>query len=350
MRIVSFCFSFLLFAVSVHAQTGKAIFLHHSTGGAVYSEGNVEQWISTFNANHSTNYSIHEYSYPDSPWPWDNYPYDFWKLWVDKSCNNSESNIKCLDKLCEEYELIIFKHCFPGAALNYDSGNGTISSSEKTIPNYKLQYRALLQLMDQYPDNKFIIWTLAPLHRNATSPEQAQLASEFVNWVKNTYLSEDGKLHSNVKIFDFYGATAELAATPANGVQYCLKYGYEGDHNGSDSHPNTLANQTVGPIFAQEVVNFLASPSGIQQIRSSSPSFELHYNSELKSITYIIHGFPENSTFQIDMFSINGQKINSFETTEKSGIITTIPYNSVFVLSLFSGGKHISRKIACGVN
>ena len=109
--------------------------------------------------------------------------------------------------------------------------------------------------MDLYPDTKFIVWTLVPLHRNATSPEQASRANEFVNWVKNSWLKEDGSSHPNVYIFDFFGNAAEMSANPENGVQYCLKYAYEGDHNGSDSHPNKLANETIGPVFSQYIID-----------------------------------------------------------------------------------------------
>ena len=31
--------------------------------------------------------------------------------------NNSEPGIQCLDDLCASYDVIIFKHCFPGADI-----------------------------------------------------------------------------------------------------------------------------------------------------------------------------------------------------------------------------------------
>jgi hypothetical protein len=36
-----------------------------------------------------------------------------------------------------------------------------------------------------------------------------------------------------------------------------LRYAYEGSHDDSDSHPNLLANQTIGPIFCQFVVQVI---------------------------------------------------------------------------------------------
>jgi len=160
-----------------------------------------------------------------------------------------------MDKLTQSYDVIIFKHCFPGADIKSDNGSETVNSSRKSLGNYKLQYRALRDLMDSYPKTRFIVWTLAPLHRNATTPANASRASQFVDWVKNDWLKEDLKTHENIFVFDFFGLTSELNESPTNGLTNCLKYDYEGDHNGSDSHPNSLANRTVGPLFAQTIVD-----------------------------------------------------------------------------------------------
>jgi hypothetical protein len=245
-----------------YSQNDSAIFLHHSTGGGVYNEGNVEQWTDNYNSDSSTNYFITEQSYPNSPWPWENYPYDYWKLWINGDCDNNTSGIRCIDYYAARYELIIFKHCYPGAGIGEDSGDPDIASKNKTIGNYKAQYRALRNMMDNIPGTKFMIWTLAPLHRNATNADDAARAHEFVEWVKNDFLTEDSKEHKNIFIFDFYGLVAELSASPANGQQYCLKYDYEGSHDGSDSHPNSTANEYAGPIFAKAIVDALISETG----------------------------------------------------------------------------------------
>ena len=56
---------------------------------------------------------------------------------------------------------------------------------EKSLENYKAQYRDLRAMMDSYSDTKFMVWTLAPLHRLDTDAQTAQRANEFVQWVKN---------------------------------------------------------------------------------------------------------------------------------------------------------------------
>lgn len=303
------------------AQSDKAIFLHHSTGGGVFFEGDVSGQIADYNQQHGTSIEVTEFAYPNSPWGWENYPYDYWKLWVDGSCSNTQDNIQCLDKLCQNYELIIFKHCFPGAGIEVDYGNGDVTSPEKTINNYKLQYRAMLALFDQYPNNKFLVWTLAPLHRNATNSDQACRAALFVDWVKNVWLTEDGNQHPNVMIFDFFGLAAEQSLNPSQGEQYCLKYDYEGDHNGSDSHPNTLANQTIGPLFAKLITEvLLENPSGIfTQNPGNKLNIEIDHSG--KTIHYAMAS-ENDCNLDIEVFTVNGQLIYFQKEAMKSGKIS----------------------------
>jgi hypothetical protein len=245
---------FLIAEISAFSQ--KVVFLHHSTGEGVYYSGNVPQWISTYNTVNSTNYQVSERSYPNTPYDWVNYPFDYWNLWINNQCDNTNPNIECISKLAQEFDVIIFKHCWPGASILADNGSPSINSDIKTLANYQLQYRALRSLMDSYPNKKFIIWTLAPLHRLVTTTDEASRARQFVNWVKTSWLTEDAKSHSNIYIFDFFGYAAESSLTPVNGKVNCLKYNYEINHNdGNDSHPNTLANQTIGPLFAEFIVN-----------------------------------------------------------------------------------------------
>ena len=250
---------FVLLTAAVFAGTDETIlFLHHSTGGNVYSEGNVPEYIVNYNTDHGTAFTITERAYPTTPYPWNNYPYDYWNLWLNGACDSSDPDIECLDSLAENYDIIIFKHCFPGAAVLADTGTPDISSSRKSLENYKCQYRALRDLMDSaaFADTKFIVWTLAPLHRLATNSADAARAAMFVDWVKNEWLDEDGGLaYDNIFVFDFWGLVAESNPSPVNGQVNCLKYDYERSHTGSDSHPNTAANEAVGPEFAQFIID-----------------------------------------------------------------------------------------------
>jgi len=256
------------------------IFLHHSTGRNVYNIGNVEEWFGEYNTTNNTNFSINERDYPATPYPHDNYPYDYWNLWITENedgtsripvCDSENPNIECLDTLTSKYDVIIFKQCYPGAAIGADTGSPNIASSSKRIENYKLQYRALRREMDKYPYNNFIIWTLVPLHRLATNPDQALRAKEFVDWVNNDFLTEDDQDHSNIHIFDFWGIVAENQENPPNGQVNTLKYEYEGSHTGSDSHPNNLASQTAGPIFSQFIVDTILNAGTYLRLSNGLP-------------------------------------------------------------------------------
>ena len=256
-----FCVFFVLLCLTT-LQNGWAadeeiLFLCHSTGRNVYIQGDVSGWIRDHNAANGTNYHIQMRPYPTSPYPWHNYPYDYWNLWVNGECDSSDPDIECLGSMAAMYDVIIFKHCYPGSDVLADTGNPAVSSSRRSLENYKLQYRALRDLMDTFPDTIFLIWTLPPRHRLATNESNAARAAQFVDWVKNDFLTEDGQPHPNIFIFDFWGIVAEQNPSPANGKVNCIKFEYERSHTGSDSHPNSLANQTSGPLFSKRIVDVI---------------------------------------------------------------------------------------------
>ncbi len=259
-------------------SNAKIRFLHHSTGGNLYSQGGVANWFANYNTANGTNYAISEINYPTNGYPWNNYPYDWWNLWVTENpdgsartpaCHDGNPNMECLDNLVTQYDVIIFKHCYPGVDISPDTGNPDVTSSSKTLENYKAQYREIRKELDKYPNNLFIVWTLVPRHRLATNAGNAGRAKQFVDWVKNDWLTEDGNSHPNIKVFDFWSYAAESNPNPANGQVNTLKYDYERSHTGSDSHPNTLANQTIGPIFSQAIVDDInAFNSSTSSLRS----------------------------------------------------------------------------------
>ncbi len=257
---LAICYILLTIFGKVYSQ--EAIFLHQSTGSLLFKEGKVASWIDSYNQSNGTSIEVSERLFPYDPWTY-NYPFDYWKLWVGGSCNSSDPDIECLNTLVATYDMVIMKHCSPASHIQEDTGTPDVTSDAKRLENYKEQYRALRSLFDSYPNTKFMVWTLAPLHRLSTSPTKAARANQFVQWVKNEWLTEDGKYHPNIIIFDFYSLAAELDENPVNGVRYCLKYEYEKSHTDGESHPNTLANETIAPVFAQLIVNTIGA---IQQV------------------------------------------------------------------------------------
>ena len=148
-----------------------------------------------------------------------------------------------LEILTPLYHVIIFKHCFPVGEIEADTGNPDVTSSEKRLENYKLQYDALKAKMHTFPNNIFIVWTGAALTQNSTNATAATRTRTFFDWVKNEW-DERG---DNIYIWDFYELETE-------GGLY-LRDDYAEDP--FDSHPNSTFSQMVAPLFCQRIVDVI---------------------------------------------------------------------------------------------
>jgi hypothetical protein len=134
-----------------------------------------------------------------------------------------------------QHEVIIIKSCFP---------NSDIKSAE-SLEQLKASYLSIRSRMDQYPGKAFIIFTQPPLIPAETSPEAADRARALADWLKSDeFLSG----HSNVFVYDFFNLLVEQDPTAPD--YNMLRQDYR---NGVDSHPNQLANETIGPMFAKFV-------------------------------------------------------------------------------------------------
>lgn len=219
------------------------IFLHHSTGGVVW-EGGVPQWFEQYNAQQGTNYQIVERAFPkDSPYGWNNYPYDYWNIWVEHAGNRPYKQEPTLEILTRQYDIIVWKHCFPVSAIQEDTGDPDVRSAEKRIENYKLQYEALKVKMRSFSETKFVVWTGAALVQSDTDEASARRARAFFDWVKNEW-DEPG---DNIYLWDLYELETE-------GGLY-LKNEYAASSN--DSHPSSAFAKRVAPLFGQRIVDVI---------------------------------------------------------------------------------------------
>ncbi|MFH0952472.1 MAG: hypothetical protein V1838_04835 [Patescibacteria group bacterium] len=218
----------------------KIIFLHHSTGENIWN-GGVANWFNKYNADNGTNYQITEQNFPkDSPYGWENYPYDYWNIWVNHAGDSKYQDEPTLEILTKQYNVIIWKHCFPVSDIEANTGSPDVSSSEKTIENYKLQYNALKAKIKEFPNTKFIVWTGAAQVENATTEAMAKRAREFFQWVKNEW-NEPG---DNIFIWDFYEYETE------GGLYLLPAYAESAD----DSHPKAEFSQNLAPLLGQHIV------------------------------------------------------------------------------------------------
>ncbi|MBU1963738.1 hypothetical protein KKA57_04340 [Patescibacteria group bacterium] len=211
------------------------IFLHHSTGQNIW-EGGVQKVVE------QAGYSIIEQEFPkDSPYGWENFPYDYWNIWVNHGDEDFYMQEPTLKTLADNYNLIAFKHCFPVGHILPDTGDPDVTSSEKTLENYKAQYNALKEKMHEYPDTKFLIWTGAALIESETDPDSARKMKEWVDWVVNNW-DEEG---DNIYVWDFYNLETE-------GSLYM-----QDAYSDGDSHPNPIFSDTAAPLFGERMIEVM---------------------------------------------------------------------------------------------
>lgn len=141
-----------------------------------------------------------------------------------------------LEVLTKEYNVIIFKHCFPVSNIQAEQDSADINSDVQTISNYKLQYNAIRDKLYEYPYVKFILFTGAAQVRSNITEDEAKRASEFFSWVKEDWdISGD-----NIYLWDLYALQTEGD----------LYFKNEFAVSSSDSHPNKkFAGKAVGLLF-----------------------------------------------------------------------------------------------------
>ncbi len=239
-----------LFAlVSAPAAAGDGanlFFLHHSTGRLLIDQGGVRALIADLNVAHGTDNEFwdHDYNYiglrdPEGVLlgrsygiPSDNTdPDGLHHLWT--TANPARATILA------NHQVIAFKSCYPACAIDSDA----------QLEQYKSWYREIRNFLRTQTGHSFVVMSPPPLHRLATTPEQADRARAFADWLKSwEYLGGAG----NIVCFDLFD---HLAAPDDGGpTRNMLRWEYERSHTGSDSHPNTLANQIVGPYFVEAML------------------------------------------------------------------------------------------------
>jgi len=225
------------------SNDASVAFLHHSTGGVIWNQGMVQQFTD-YNAANGTNYSAENFAFPkSSPYGWNNYPYDYWNIWVQNAGNEPYLEEPTLEILAPQYDVIVLKHCFPVSAVLGDPGVPDIASMQKSHANYVLQYNALRDKMREFPDTRFIVWTFPALVETATNVDDATRARDFTDWVKQTW-DEPG---DNIFLFDFrqLETGGGLYLTPENAA------------SANDSHPNETFGAATAPLFAQRIIDVI---------------------------------------------------------------------------------------------
>ncbi len=244
------------------------IYLHHSTGGIIWQgdkasiikraarkistrladtigfKARLPILMDSYNKENNKNYLIKEMAFPKaSPYGWHNYPFDYYNIWVKNAGNAPYMEEPTLELLTKQYQVIIFKHCFPVSNIQPDQDSANIDSDYKSIANYKLQYAALRDKLHEFPDTKFIIWTGAAQVKSAVSEYEAMRAKEFFRWV----VEEWDLPGDNVHIWDLYNLETE------GGLYLKEEYATSSD----DSHPNSKFAGKAAQLVFNRIVDVI---------------------------------------------------------------------------------------------
>lgn len=213
----------------------RILFMHHSTGANLVRGGAVREGLTAMG------YEFWDHGYNDEGLfdargratrlsfdvPDDNTNPDGWAaVFAQEPTSPSENAFSHM----LEYDVILFKSCFPASNITDD----------EMLANYTLWYAGIRSAIDLHPETLFILFTPPPLVPNDTEPANAARA---IQWA--AYLSSDAYTggRANLAVFDFFTLLADERGF--------LRQEYRVD--AWDSHPNERANQTIGPYLVQFV-------------------------------------------------------------------------------------------------
>ncbi len=250
-KIIYCVISFILITNNYIAQEGnyrRCIFLHHSTGQCIYgpngSSTSIPVEIVKYNDEHNLNDD-------DSVWideTWFPSGDNEWATW--HRIFNAESPVDDITPFLNSYKIVMIKSCFPSSNI-YSAGTpaDTNNPDEKTVFNYKWHWRSIINIMKNYPNIFFVIWTNAPLVSGQTNSDEAKLSDWFCSWAKDTLAKEldpeFGTFPKNVYVLDFFHKLADASGFLP------ITFASSSD----DSHPNAAATALVAPQLVEEVFN-----------------------------------------------------------------------------------------------
>lgn len=224
----------------------NVIFLHHSVGYRLIEQGGVREGLTEAGYD----FWDHDYTWPGLTRP-DGSPTGYsYNIPDDNTDPDGLAGIfaqrvyglplNAFSGLLQ-HEVIVFKSCFPVSHI----------SSDEQLEQYKSYYLDMRHVMDEHLDRVFIVVTPPPLNPAETGTKAAIGARAFADWLRSDeYLSG----HLNVFTFDFFDYLAE--GDPASSEYNMLRRDYR---EGVDSHPNQLANEMIGPLFADFIMDAVQS-------------------------------------------------------------------------------------------
>lgn len=221
----------------------NVLFLHHSTGRYIWN-GGLKDCVDDSSSDIVQDIHIYDQEFPKrKPYGWQNYPYDYWNIWVNNAGDEPYKREPTLEMITEHYDVVVFKHCFPVSAIKPDDETSKVDSSSRTLGNYKLQYDALKEKINKFNDTKFILWTTPALVEPKTNEQEALRTKEFNEWIINEWNTPG----DNIFLWDFYSLETD-------GGLYLRE---ENAKNPTNSHPSTSFSESVAPYLCNRIIDVI---------------------------------------------------------------------------------------------
>lgn len=232
----------------------KILFIHHSTGGLLLRFGHIrkllrektphlELWDHAYNL-----YPVHMLSWFLGPLTFrtglsdsngkmtgrdfnivisNNSPKEYTDIF---SRNPSDGTLKQI----LDFDVVIFKNCFPTSKI----------SSDQQLNEYKSLYKSIFRNLATYP-NLFVVFTQPPLRQEVTNLDEAARARNLTTWMK----SSEAGISKNISVFNFFDLLADDTGMNQNMLKRdcCTIIPI-------DSHPNIRANRKIGVEFTNHII------------------------------------------------------------------------------------------------
>ncbi len=244
------------------------MFVHHSTGRNILRDAGVRSILASHPARDAADIKLWDHDYhsgntytgitePDSTvhpdWSYgieanDITPFGWWTIF----CGNSTFR----DSLLTTYDVLLLKN---------DHGTGDITSDTQ-LQAYKDAYLNIRDVLDLYPDKRFVLVSGPPRRPEDITNAEADRAREFYDWLQSPEFMNG---HPHISFFDLFDLLA-YPDDPDDPERNMLRSQYRRPYIMTDSHPNFYANSVIGPQFADKLIR-IAQPGWIREVTPAAP-------------------------------------------------------------------------------